>query len=87
MLVIHGIPWITSSETLEFQIQTEPGSKLVVEGSVVETNEEGLANLSFVLEESEMGLFTGQSGVSLSTTITILTFSKSPLRTMREIPQ
>ena len=62
MLAILGVPWITSTETLDFQIQTEPGSHLVVEGSVVETNEEGLANLSFVLEESEMGLFTGQSG-------------------------
>ena len=62
MLVIHGVPWITNSETLDFQIQTEPGSNLVVEGSVVETNEEGLANLSFLLEESDMGIFTGQSG-------------------------
>ena len=62
MLAIHGVPWITNTETLDFQIQTEPGSDLVVEGSVVETNEEGLANLSFVLEESEMGLFSGHSG-------------------------
>ena len=62
MLAIHGVPWITNTETLDFQIQTEPGSNLVVEGSVVETNEEGLANLSFVLEESEMGIFAGQSG-------------------------
>ena len=32
MLAIHGVPWITNTETLDFQIQTEPGSNLVVEG-------------------------------------------------------
>ena len=62
ILAVYGVPWITNSEILEFQIQTEPGSNLVVEGSAIETNEEGLANLSFVLAESEMGIFSDQSG-------------------------
>ena len=62
LLAIHGVPWITNSENLDLQIQTEPGSVLVVGGSTVPTDDSGRANLSFVLEESEIGLFGGPDG-------------------------
>ena len=59
---IFGVPWISNSKTLEFMVQTEPGSILIVNGEPTPISESGSVNLSFDLEESQMGL----SGTSSS---------------------
>ena len=62
MLAVHGIPWISDSPTLEYQIQTEPGALLVVDGTTIPTNATGFANMSVNLEVSSMGVHDGPEG-------------------------
>jgi hypothetical protein len=56
MLAVHGVPWISGSPTLEFQIQTEPGALLVLDGEVIPTNSTGFANITTELAVSSLGL-------------------------------
>jgi len=56
MLAVHGVPWISVSSTLEFQIQTEPGALLVLDGEVIPTNSTGFANITTELEVSSLGI-------------------------------
>ena len=56
ILAVHGVPWISQSPTLEFQIQTEPGALLVMGGEAIPTNSTGFANITTVLEVSSSGL-------------------------------
>ena len=56
MLAVHGVPWISDSPTLEFQIQTEPGALLVMGGEAIPTTSSGFANISTVLAVSSSGL-------------------------------
>ena len=56
ILAVHGVPWISQSPTLEFQIQTEPGALLVMDGEAIPTNSTGFANINTVLEVSSSGL-------------------------------
>ena len=56
MLAVHGVPWISKSQTLEFQIQTEPGALLVLNGEPITTNSTGFANISAQLEVSSSGV-------------------------------
>ena len=59
ILALYGVPWISESQTLDFQIQTEPGAMLVVNGEPTSINESGLASMSIELEASTMGVFDG----------------------------
>ena len=56
MLAVHGVPWISETSTLEFQIQTEPGALLVMDGEVIPTNSSGFANITTELAVSSSGL-------------------------------
>ena len=62
MLAVHGIPWISDTPTLEYQIQTEPGSLLIVDGEITLTNATGFANMSAELEVSSMGIYDDSEG-------------------------
>ena len=55
-LIVSGVPWISNSQTLEISIQTEPGASLTFDGTILTTNEFGIANHTFELEESQMGV-------------------------------
>ena len=57
ILAVHGVPWISQSPNLEFQIQTEPGALLEMDGEAIPTNSTGFANISTVLEVSSSGLY------------------------------
>ena len=59
ILALHGVPWISDSQTLDFQIQTEPGAILIVNGESTAINESGFAIMSVELEASTMGVFDG----------------------------
>ena len=62
MLAVHGIPWISDTPTLEYQIQTEPGALLIVDGEITLTNATGFANMSAELEVSSMGVYDDSEG-------------------------
>lgn len=61
ILIAHGIPWISDSQTLDFQIQTEPGALLIINGEPIPTNDSGFAILTANLEPSWMGVYDHQS--------------------------
>jgi subtilisin family serine protease len=65
ILAVHGVPWISSSSTLDYQIQTESGALLMVNGAIVSTNETGVANMTLDLEPSTMGVHVSPEGESL----------------------
>ena len=55
-LIVSGVPWISNSQTLEISIQTEPGASLTFDGTILTTNEFGIANHTLELDESQMGV-------------------------------
>ena len=59
MLAVHGVPWISGDPNLEFQIQTEPGALLFLDGAAIPTNSTGFANITAELEVSQLGLHEG----------------------------
>ncbi len=52
---ISNIPLITQNPVLTYQIWTEPGATLTHSGTVVELDDQGMAEHSFLLDKAEIG--------------------------------
>ena len=61
-VMISQIPEITSNQVMTYRIWTEPSAILTHSGSLVELDEEGFAEHSFLLQDAEVG-FDDSTGV------------------------
>ena len=52
---ISSIPMITSNPVMTYQIWTEPDATLTHSGTIVELDEQGMAEYSFLLDKAEIG--------------------------------
>ena len=54
-VMISQIPEITSNQVMTYRIWTEPSATFTHSGSIVELDEEGFAEHSFLLQDAEVG--------------------------------
>ncbi len=52
---ISSIPMITQNPVLTYQVWTEPGATLTHSGTVIQLDEQGMVEHSFLLEQAEVG--------------------------------
>ena len=60
-VMISQIPEITSNQVMTYRIWTEPGASLTHSGNLIELDEEGFTEHSFLLQDAEIG-FDESSG-------------------------
>jgi len=61
-LLVNGVPWISNSQEINLTIQTEPGSRVTIDGLEINLNKSGIANHSIQLEKSQSGYHPEQPG-------------------------